>query len=210
MLFSFLLVNAKQIALTFDDGPDPNNTPMVLDILDEYEIKATFFVVGYLAKAYPEILQEIIARGHTIGNHTWNHPFMTRISSDNARSQLERTNQAILSACPEIQIKYFRPPYLDVNDRIRAIARDLKLITVMATFDCEDYRSSRSTADIVRLTLERSGGEKEIMIIHDGVGPSRQKGIAALSMIIELMREQGYEFVTLDEILKEEEVVEVE
>ena len=113
-----------KIALTFDDGPHPRYTGEILEILDEYSIKATFFVIGVNAKYYPETLESIIENGHEIGNHTYTHPHVSAINSDSIRSEIENCEEMIHSLS-DYRTKLFRPPEGMVDGDVKSVLRQL-------------------------------------------------------------------------------------
>ncbi len=108
--YSSCNVNGPYIAMTFDDGPSPELTPKLLDILKARGIKATFFVVGQNAAQYPDILKRMVAEGHEIGNHSWSHPALTKLGADGVAKQIESTNEAIEKATGQ-KVTVMRPPY---------------------------------------------------------------------------------------------------
>src|ERR1700733_14183506 len=113
-----------EIALTFDDGPNPTWTPKLLDILASHEVSATFFLLGAQANAYPELVRRIAAAGHVIGNHTWSHPNLARSSSEVIREELKRTQQT-LQQTTHAPIMFFRPPYGARRPEVFRIAREM-------------------------------------------------------------------------------------
>src|SRR6267378_6489119 len=113
---SSVQVDGPYIALTFDDGPNEQLTPRLLDLLAQHHIHATFFVIGENAAQYPEILQRAVREGHEIGNHTWSHPNLAKMSEENVRNQIDRTEETITNAIRS-RPTLFRPPYGSLTAR---------------------------------------------------------------------------------------------
>lgn len=180
------------IALTFDDGPNPAWTPQVLDLLDRYDAKATFFVVGYLAERHPDLVAEIARRGHTVANHSYSHPQLPTLSDDAIRDQLRVTDDAI-AAAGVARPTCLRPPYGATNARVESVAAGAGLRTVLWTVDPEDWR--RPGADALRARVARAGSG-DIVGMHDG-GGDRSHTVAALPGILEDLRARGLRSVSL-------------
>lgn len=180
-----------QVALTFDDGPLPQNTRQILDILERYQVPATFFVIGRQAADNPELLQRMVAEGHSVQNHTWGHYWLTRYSDTTIADQLARANQAIEGATGDLPHCY-RPPFGAVNDRVRSVAAGLSLTTIMWDVDPWDWKHPGSAA-VASHVLRKTGGG-DIVLFHDSAGWST---IGALPAIIEGLRARGLEFVTI-------------
>jgi peptidoglycan/xylan/chitin deacetylase (PgdA/CDA1 family) len=180
-----------QVALTFDDGPLPTYTGAILDVLDRYGVPATFFVVGRSAAAHPDLIRRMTAAGHSVQNHTCGHAWLTRYSDAEAREQLDCANR-IVEDLTGRRPACMRPPFEAVNDRIRAIAADLGLATVMWDIDPWDWRYPGAGA-VERHVLAYTGGG-DIVLLHDGGGLGTAN---ALPGIIEGLRARGLEFVKL-------------
>src|ERR1700694_2486848 len=156
-----------EIAFTFDDGPNPVYTPQVLAVLQAYNIKATFFDVGYLVKEYPNIVREEFLQGHTIGNHSWSHPQLTRLSATDILSQLVSTSDAIQSVTGS-RPTIFRPPYGSFNRIVFAQALQQNLSTILWNDEAHDWTTPGVSMIVYRiLNLARNGG---IILLHDGGG----------------------------------------
>jgi len=181
------------VALTFDDGPDPTFTPQVLQILANTGIKATFCVIGRDVRRFPEVLRAVAQQGHTICNHTDSHPRLDRLSPGQVEAQLAPVNQLIrdtVGAAPT----FVRAPWGIVNGDTVAVAHKLGLRVLGWSVDPSDYL--RSPAD--RLVARVVGAVKpgSIVIMHDGgEGEDRSQTVAALPIIIQQLRAQGYSFV---------------
>jgi peptidoglycan-N-acetylglucosamine deacetylase len=156
--------HVREIALTFDDGPNPYYTAQVLAILRQYEIKATFFDVGYLVADYPNIVRQEYNQGNTVASHSWSHPEMTLLSAQAIESQLTSTSKAIQDTIG-VRPTFFRPPYGSINSIVLARARHLGFTTVMWDGSASDW-TLPGVSFIVNKTLNyaRNGA---ILLLHD-------------------------------------------
>ena len=128
------------VALTFDDGPDPVLTPQLLDLLRKYRVKATFCLVGKRATEFPHLVRRIVAEGHTLCNHSWNHEFpLASWPVEQIRANLQNTNAAIRKAVPNAKIAYFRAPGGNFNSRVIAIAKSMGMHSIYWTVDTRDW-----------------------------------------------------------------------
>ena len=183
--------NKKVVALTFDDGPDGNTTPQALDILAKYKIKATFFVQGKNIAGNEAILKRMQSEGHEVGNHSWNHPILTKLSLEDAKKQLTDTEDAITKVLGKSS-KLMRPPYGAISDDIR---NSLDLSFIMWNVDSLDWKSKNEAAILTEIQHQTSDGS--IILMHDIHQPS----VNSLPKVIEYLQGQGYSFVTVSELL---------
>ncbi len=183
--------DSKKIALTFDDGPHPYYTQQLLKGLKERNVKATFFITGQNVEAYPEIVKEIYTDGHLIGNHTYSHLQLNRQNTESFKQELIKTNEVIKEVTGEDTI-YVRPPYGSWN---KEFEQELNMFPVLWTIDPLDWCSS-DVSCIVN-TVCAKAGENDIILMHDQY---KTTVTAALEIVDELLAE-GYEFVTVDELL---------
>ena len=160
-----------ELALTFDDGPNPAWTPPLLDLLGALGVHATFFMVGSHAQAEPELVRRVAERGHLIGNHSWNHPNLARSSASRIREELERT-QETLQQIAGAPIRFFRPPYGARRPVVFRIAREMGLEPVLWNAMTTDWKerspdriAERLGAKIDRLTQQ---GQAANIVLHDG------------------------------------------
>lgn len=179
----------KMIALTFDDGPN-YNTSKVIDVLNKYDIKATFFVLGSRAINNKDILKKMADSGMEIGNHTYNHLLLTKYDENKIRSEIEDTSEVIYSATKK-RPKLLRPSYGSVNNKIKKVANMPIIIWDIDTLDWKYHNSKRITSRVVNKV--RDG---DIILMHDIYSAS----LNALSNIIPILQDNGYEFVTIDEL----------
>lgn len=179
----------KMIALTFDDGPN-YNTSKVIDVLNKYDIRATFFVLGSRAINNKNILKKMADSGMEIGNHTYNHLLLTKYDENKIRSEIEDTSEVIYSATKK-RTKLLRPSYGSVNNKIKKVANMPIIIWDIDTLDWKYHNSKRITSRVVNKV--RDG---DIILMHDIYSAS----LNALSNIIPILQDNGYEFVTIDEL----------
>ncbi|MBQ6695083.1 MAG: polysaccharide deacetylase family protein [Lachnospiraceae bacterium] len=183
----------KKIALTFDDGPHPYYTEQLLDGLQERGVVATFFVTGEHAKLHPDIIKRMQEEGHLIGNHTYSH---TQLRSDNREvfcEELMRTNEVLKEITGE-EIIYVRPPYGSWD---KSFEQELNMIPVLWTVDPLDW-CSNDVSCVVRSVTEKVG-ENDIVLMHDYYDST----VTAALRIVDELLEEGYTFVTVEEILFE-------
>jgi peptidoglycan/xylan/chitin deacetylase (PgdA/CDA1 family) len=187
----------KVIALTFDDGPWPRITPKVLEILKKNNIKATFFWVGQPLKQNPQIAKQVVAEGHVIGNHTWHH-WYHRLDASTAAHEIEDTAELIYKTTG-VRTSLFRPPGGVMNNGVADYAKRKNDLIVMWSNDPMDYRP-HSAKQLVNNVIRKAqpGG---IVLMHDG-GGNHWATVEALPEIIAKLREQGYKFVTIPELLE--------
>jgi peptidoglycan/xylan/chitin deacetylase (PgdA/CDA1 family) len=184
----------KWIALTFDDGPHPEYTPRILDILREHHVRATFFVVGKMAEQYPDLLREQAAAGHSIGNHTYHHVNLTRIPPTDVAAEIKACGEVIQSITGKVP-HLFRPPGGDYDRNIAEVAEALGYWIVLWTDDPGDY--AKPAESTLRQRLFSRLGNGGIILLHDGIAET----IDLLPDLIKYLRSQGYELVTVDEML---------
>jgi cellulose synthase/poly-beta-1,6-N-acetylglucosamine synthase-like glycosyltransferase/peptidoglycan/xylan/chitin deacetylase (PgdA/CDA1 family)/spore germination protein YaaH len=199
----------NKLALTFDDGPDPQWTPQILDILKAKNVKATFFVIGENAEAYPEIVQRMVAEGHDVGNHTFTHPNLADTPGPAIVLELNAT-QRLFQALTGRSLRLFRPPYLgdaEPSDepelRPVELAQSLGYITVGMHADPVDWALPGTDA-ILQRTLaavhaKNPDQRANIVLFHDA-GGDRSQTVAALPNVIDTLRAQGYQFVPVAQL----------
>lgn len=183
--------DVKKIAITFDDGPHPSYTAQLLDGLKERGIRATFFVTGEHAELHPDIIDRMFKEGHLIGNHTYSHIQLTKNNRDKFKNELIKTNEILKEITGE-EVQYVRPPYGSWD---KSFEKELNMFPVLWTVDPLDW-SSRNVGRITEKIVTKTG-ENDIILMHDYYDTSVT---AALKAIDELM-EEGYTFVTVEEIL---------
>lgn len=184
-------VEKPKIALTFDDGPNPACTGDLLDGLKERNVKATFFVLGSNVKKYPELIKRVSEEGHLIGNHTYNHIELNKVSEEKARKEINKTNKAVYKATG-VYPEYIRPPY---GECTRKFEDSLDMILVRWTIDPLDWQTKNTEKIVNKVVTEAE--ENAIILLHDCYDTS----VEAAFRIIDTLEEEGYEFVTVDELL---------
>lgn len=181
----------KKIALTFDDGPHPIYTPKLLEGLKERQVTATFFVTGENAALYPELIAQMQKEGHIVGNHTYHHVQLSSVGEDIFLQELMETNR-VLEGILEEEVMYVRPPF---GDWEKTIEQEIDMFPVLWDIDPLDWCSA-NTEQIVKRVLGKAR-DNAIILLHDEYATSIE---AALAIIDELQQE-GYEFVTVEQIL---------
>ncbi|WP_051314635.1 polysaccharide deacetylase family protein [Alteribacter aurantiacus] len=192
--------NQKRVALTFDDGPDPRFTPAILDELDSQDVKATFFVMGARAKGHPDILKRMHREGHAIGNHTYWHPNLEGESVGQLRWEMDQTND-VLQNLLGMRTDLFRPPYgIFGTAHTESLATNSET-AVFWTVDTRDW-DGPSSEEIFESVMEDTDNGS-IILMHDGSHwtVDMSNTVNALGPIITELKNQGYEFVTVPELL---------
>jgi cellulose synthase/poly-beta-1,6-N-acetylglucosamine synthase-like glycosyltransferase/peptidoglycan/xylan/chitin deacetylase (PgdA/CDA1 family)/spore germination protein YaaH len=205
----------NEVALSFDDGPDPVWTPKVLDILKKYNVSGTFFMIGEEAQNNVGLMRRVLREGHEIGNHTWSHPDISEISNESVSLELNLTERLFASELG-VQPLYFRPPYSidqepDTNDQAAPAARiqDMGYVIVGDKIDTDDWdehprKSPKEITDGVFQQISdmqtRSWMRGSIILLHDG-GGDRSATIAALPVLIQALRDRGYKIVPVSALM---------
>jgi peptidoglycan-N-acetylglucosamine deacetylase len=191
-------------ALTFDDGPHPEYTPRVLDILERYQARATFFMVGEAAEKQPRLVQQVAQARHAIGNHSWDHPFFPSLPRQERRKQIRACEQALAPYC----CRLFRPPYGAENLASHLDVLALRYQVVAWNLDAEDWLE-RDPAWMAEV-LARGIQPGSIVLLHDAICGSRQPDqqwnrepmLAAVTLFLEGLGGR-YSFVTIPELLRQ-------
>jgi|SRR5580698_2826246 peptidoglycan/xylan/chitin deacetylase (PgdA/CDA1 family) len=193
-----------ELALTFDDGPNPAWTPQLLDLLAGYEVRATFFLIGRYAQREPELVRRIVAAGHLIGNHSWSHPNLAVTSAHRVEEELTRTRDK-LEQIAGLPIRWFRPPFGGRRPAVLRIARDLGMTPVIWNAITTDWREPSADRITERLRTTIDGNQRRgwatNIVLHDGghLEPSADRGpsVAAAGKLIARYL-STHRFVTLD------------
>jgi peptidoglycan/xylan/chitin deacetylase (PgdA/CDA1 family) len=182
-----LSTGTPQVALTFDDGPDPTWTPATLDLLRRYRVKATFCLVGINARAFPELVRRIADEGHTLCNHSWTHDVgMGFRSRESIRADLERTNAAIREAAPGHKVSYYRQPGGAWTSAIVSVARELGMTSLHWAVDPQDWR--KPGAGSISSTVTSATRRGSIVLLHDAGGDRRGTVTALRTILPNLIR----------------------
>jgi peptidoglycan/xylan/chitin deacetylase (PgdA/CDA1 family) len=200
-----------EIALTFDDGPNPGVTPRILDLLDRYAVRATFFLIGRFVRHCQGLVREIAARGHTLGNHTDTHPGLTMIPLARVSEELSRCQIAISSVAGNVPV-WMRPPFGLYGPQLRGTVSRVGLRgVVMWSINCGDWKpqpAEQLCACLARVGKSENGGD--IVLLHDGdhrsLNGDRGHVVKALEHQLPRWREAGHEFVTVDQLERTKDI----
>ncbi|MGH8872428.1 MAG: polysaccharide deacetylase family protein [Acidimicrobiia bacterium] len=186
------------VALTFDDGPHPENTPRLLEILRDRGVRATFYLIGELAARHPEVARMTFDDGHEIGNHTWSHQFLTLQSTGSIVRELEQTHEAIVAAvgAPPVAL---RPPYGAITESLtRWVDHRFGYPTVTWSVDAADWEDPGS--DLITERLVSGTDPGSIVLAHDPLTPT----VDAMAETLDRLLERGIRFVTVSELISGE------
>lgn len=188
----------KRIALTFDDGPEDIYTPQILDILRQKGVKATFFVVGKQAREYPELLKQIYREGHAIGNHTWDHSHLPDLTNQQLIENVQFTT-AEIEKITGLKTDLFRPPYGEIQGQQVALLNNRGYRSIMWTADTMDW--SGVSAEDIQSRVKQNASPGVIVLQHNYHASGKFETVKALPQIIDQLRAQGYEFVTVPTLI---------
>jgi peptidoglycan-N-acetylglucosamine deacetylase len=195
---------ARELALTFDDGPNPAWTPKLLDILSEHEIHATFFMLGNRAEEQPALVKRTVAAGHLIGNHSWSHPSLARTAASEVREELMRTKESLEQITGK-PVKYFRPPFGARRPVVFKIARELGMTVVLWNAMTSDWTATSGdrVAEELMKKIDRLGrrGYAANIVLHDGGHREPEAARGASVRAVDLLAERydrTHKFVTLE------------
>ncbi len=200
-----------KIALTFDDGPSPDWTPKILDILKEKGVHATFFIIGENGAAHPRLVQRILAEGHDLGNHTFTHPNLGETPDSVAGVEINAT-QRLIEALTGRSTRLFRPPYFGDAEPTSAqeiapmeVAEKLGYLTVGLKIDPDDWQKPAADQIVERVLAQATDPDPEkrgqIVLLHDA-GGDRSSTVEALPKVIDALRAKGLEFATVSDLAK--------
>lgn len=190
---------SKKIALTFDDGPHPSQTKRILDILDRYGVHATFFMVGVNIENYPDAAQEVISRGHEVGNHTYSHAKIGKMNEVDVDRELEQCEELL-----EDRFGYdphlFRPPQGALSDAIEGCSFEHDYRLILWSLDTRDWEVKNVDRIVQNVLSNIKGGD--IVLMHDYIG-THSRTAEALEILLPALIERGYRPVTVSELLDE-------
>lgn len=193
---------SKQIALTFDDGPNDPHTVHLLEVLSKHNVHATFFLIGRYVRQRPDLAREIGKRGHIIGNHTFSHPLLTFQSPESIRREITQCRDAIQDAVSE-HSNLFRPPWGGRRPAVFRIARQLGLEPVMWNITGYDWKATSPEVIEQKVGPNIRGGD--VILLHDGghasFGTDRSATITATDRLITRFLAEGYEFVSIPKMM---------
>src|SRR5271166_3194369 len=209
--FVGLQPSSRLLALTYDDGPNDPDTWRTLEVLERHAVKATFFLIGQFVQQKPEIARALVAAGHAIGNHTWSHPNLIFASEAEVRRQLELGRQAILDATG-VETTLFRPPFGGRRPATLRTVRALGLVPVMWNVTCYDWKAKSAEEIVAHAERQIRGGD--VILLHDGgyrrMGADRSRSVAASHRILTRYQREGYEFVTIPQMMERSRPAEAE
>src|SRR5580693_3673146 len=196
--FTGLGRKSKQLALTYDDGPNDPHTRRLLEVLDRHNVRATFFLIGRYVRQRPDIVRDLAQAGHIIGNHTFTHPLLTFKSRHELTTQLTECKQALTDAVGE-HSNLFRPPFGGRRPAVLSLARSMGLEPIMWNVTGYDWNAT-SAEHIVRKVVRKVGGGN-VILLHDGghlaFGADRSYTVTATNQLISRYKSEGFEFVTI-------------
>lgn len=200
--FTGLPRGTRQLALTYDDGPNDPHTLRLLEVLDRHQLHATFFLIGRYVHQHPEIARAIVSTGHVIGNHTFTHPLLTLKSSAQVRQELSACHAALHDAIGE-HSNLFRPPFGGRRPAVLRIARELGLEPIMWNVTGYDWNAPPSAVIEQKVAKQIHGGD--VILLHDGghkqMGADRSQTVLATENLIRRYKSEGYEFVTIPQMM---------
>jgi peptidoglycan-N-acetylglucosamine deacetylase len=201
--FTGLRRGSKQLALTFDDGPNDPHTQRLLEVLARHNVHATFFLIGRYVQQRPDIVRELVKAGHVIGNHTFTHSLLTFKSVNELRTQLENCDRALTDAAGE-HSNLFRPPFGGRRPAVLRIARHMGLEPIMWNVTGYDWNAPSAEHIERKVTGRVRGGD--VILLHDGghreFGADRSFTITATDRLISRYKGEGYEFVTIPSMMQ--------
>lgn len=197
-VYSSHMNDGNKIALTFDDGPHPQYTPLILDILREYNVHATFFLIGENAERNPELVRRILREGHEIGNHTYLHKNLKEHTSGGIYEEIAMAEEAILRIADQ-RTKLLRPPGGLYDKQVCETAHRLDYDIILWTVDTFDWK--HPTSEEIVQTVESNVQCGDIILCHDFIGGAPSPTPDAIRKIIPDLLKRGYEFVSVSELI---------
>lgn len=186
-----------RICLTFDDGPHPRYTPIILDILAEYGVPATFFSVGVNAETYPELMKRIVREGHEVANHTYNHCHVAKLNTADLKKDMLMCSDTIERVTGKRPV-LFRPPEGVCSRDVETICREEHMTIVLWSVDTRDW--AHTPQNEIYKNVKKNTKNGSIILMHDFIGKNSPTP-DALRRIIPMLQELGYEFVTVSQLL---------
>lgn len=194
----------KRVTLTFDDGPSPMWTPKILDELNRENIKATFFMIGHHVQKYPHIARRVAQEGHIIGNHGYAHSVMLYYTPAEIEEEIKYTEHIIEKITGQTT-KYFRPPKAWLRKRIKDKVKSMGYETILWSLNSKDWVSFNHKAIVNYISKNIKNGD--ILLFHDSgnvsttEGGNRRQTVKSISLLARTLREKGYEFVSIEELI---------
>ena len=205
--FTGLAPGTRQIALTYDDGPNDPHTQLLLEVLARHGVHATFFLIGRYVRQHPQIAREIVQAGHVVGNHTFTHPLLTFKSEIEIRRQLFDCRAALEDAIGE-HSNLFRPPFGGRRPAVLRVARELGLQPIMWNVTGHDWNAPPAQIIETKIAKQIRGGD--VILLHDGghkqMGADRSQTVIATAHLIARYQQEGYKFVTIPQMMAKSEL----
>jgi peptidoglycan-N-acetylglucosamine deacetylase len=202
--FTGLPRGTKQLALTYDDGPNDAHTLRLLEVLARHEVCATFFLIGRYVQRRPDLVREVVKAGHVVGNHTFTHPLLTLRGAEEVRRELADCRKAIEDAIGK-RSNLFRPPFGGRRPAVLRIARELGLEPIMWSVTSYDWDAPPAAAIDKKVSSQIRGGD--VILLHDGghtqMGADRSQTVLATDHLLSRHKSEGYEFVTIPRMLEQ-------
>ncbi len=201
--FTGLARGTKQLALTYDDGPNDPHTLRLLEVLARHDVRATFFVIGRYARQRPDIVRALVNAGHLVGNHTFTHPLLTLKTAAEVRNELTACRAAIQDAIGN-HSNLFRPPFGGRRPAVLRVARELGLEPVMWNVTGYDWNAPPAAVIERKVSRQMRGGD--VILLHDGghkeMGADRSQTVVATDHLIDRYKQEGYEFTTIKQMMQ--------
>jgi peptidoglycan/xylan/chitin deacetylase (PgdA/CDA1 family) len=205
--FTGLPRGARQIALTYDDGPNDPHTLRLLEVLTKHGVQATFFLIGCYVRQRPEIAREIVKAGHVVGNHTFSHPLLIFKSETEIRRELSQCRTALQDAIGQ-HSNLFRAPFGGRRPAVLRVAHELGLDPVM--WNVTGYDWNAPPAEVIERKVTRRIRGGDVILLHDGghkrMGADRGQTLIATDHLIDRYKAEGYEFVTVSQMMRKARV----
>jgi peptidoglycan/xylan/chitin deacetylase (PgdA/CDA1 family) len=200
--FAGLSPGSRQIALTYDDGPNDSYTLRLLEVLAKHNVQATFFLIGHYVQQRPDLAREVVHAGHIVGNHTFTHPLLTFKSESEIKRELAACKSALHDAIGD-HSNLFRPPFGGRRPAALRIARELALEPIMWNVTGYDWNAPPATVIEKKIADKIRGGD--VILLHDGghkqIGADRSQTVIATDHLIRRYKSEGYEFVTIPQMM---------
>lgn len=204
--------SAPVAALTFDDGPHPDLTPQILDVLDRYGVKATFMVMGHCAEQYPDILHDVVARGHEVGHHTWRHLHLAKTSGATTREEIE-VGTRLVEGIAGVPVRLFRPPQGRLSEAVVRVVAAMEQDIILWSVS-RGEKGWQRPAQVATHVIDETG-PGDVIDLHDGIGRGtfvpesrtaadlmsrREVEVAALPRILEGIQDKGVRLGTVSDL----------
>lgn len=184
----------KFVALTFDDGPFYHTTSQILEVLDEWHVKATFFVIGKNVKKWPSIFRETVDKGHEIANHSYNHKFMSKLAPEKQKEEIDLTEEVIDHTIDrDYKVTWFRPPYGASNNSLTRVASSIGLHSILWSIDPKDWANPKPAVIVQRVLKNLHPGG--VILLHD----NHLNTVKALPTLLKELKARQYKVLTLSE-----------